>query len=106
MQSATCCEQDALGVYSPMIFQNGTVYEYFHKWEEDGTWVKLNQILREQVRIKAGRNPKASAGSIDSQSVKKAGAGQEGGYDEDKKINGRKRTILVDTMGLLLGAGD
>lgn len=81
-----------------------TVYEYFQRWQEDGTWVKLNQILREQVRIKAGRNPQPSAGSIDSQSVKKAGAGQEGGYDGGKKINGRKRTILVDTMGLLLGA--
>ena len=81
-----------------------TVYGYFQQWEEDGTWVKLNQVLREQVRIKAGRKAQPSAGCIDSQSVKKAGPGQEGGYDGGKNVNGRKRTILVDTMGLLLAA--
>ena len=47
-----------------------TVYTYFRGWESDGTWRGINQQLREQVRIEVGRNPKPSAGSIDSQSVK------------------------------------
>ncbi len=81
-----------------------TVYGYFRQWQEDGTWLKLNDIFRERVRLRAGRNAKPSAGCLDSQSVKKAGAGQESGYDGGKKVNGRKRTILVDTMGMLLGA--
>lgn len=82
----------------------GTVYGYFRQWEADGTWEHLNQILREQVRLKAGENDQPSATCVDSQSVKKGGTGQEEGYDGGKKINGRKRTILVDTMGLLLCA--
>lgn len=81
-----------------------TVYGYFRGWEEDGTWQRLNQVLREQVRLKEGKNAQPSAACVDSQSVKKGGAGQEGGYDGGKKVNGRKRTILVDTMGLLLCA--
>ncbi|WLT38947.1 IS5 family transposase [Synechocystis sp. B12] len=79
-----------------------TVYGYFQQWHEDGTWRKLNRIFREKVRLKAGRNTHPSAGCLDSQSLKKAGTGQETGYDGGKKVNGRKRTILVDTMGLLL----
>ncbi|AGF52276.1 transposase [Synechocystis sp. PCC 6803] len=78
------------------------VYGYFRQWQEDGTWKKLNHILRKKIRLKAGRNANPSAGCLDSQSVRKAGAGQESGYDGGKKVNGRKRTILVDTMGLLL----
>lgn len=81
-----------------------TVYGYLRDWEADGTWVRLNTILREQVRERAGRKTDPSAGSIDSQSVKTAGASQEVGFDGGKKVKGRKRTILVDTMGLLLGA--
>ncbi|WLT37013.1 IS5 family transposase [Synechocystis sp. B12] len=79
-----------------------TVYGYFQQWHEDGTWKKLNRIFREKVRLKAGRNTHPSAGCLDSQSLKKARTGQETGYDGGKKVNGRKRTILVDTMGLLL----
>ena len=81
-----------------------TVYSYFRRWENDGTWEALNTTLREQLREQAGRNRKPSAGCIDSQSVKTAGAAQERGFDGGKKVNGRKRTILVDTMGLLLCA--
>ena len=81
-----------------------TVYTYFRRWEDDGTWETLNTTLREQVRLKAGRNRQPSVACVDSQSVKTAGPAQERGFDGGKKVNGRKRTIRVDTMGLLLAA--
>jgi transposase len=82
-----------------------TVYGYFSSWRDDGTLDKLHDALREQVRVKEERrNPNPSAGIVDSQSVKGADtvSKETRGYDAGKKINGRKRHIVVDTIGLLL----
>lgn len=79
-----------------------TVYTYFVRWHEEGVLENVNARLRRKVRIEAGRNPAPSAGIIDSQSVKIVANVGVSGFDGAKKVNGRKRHIVVDTLGLLL----
>lgn len=78
------------------------VYYYFRKWSRDGTWKNLHHLLRSRLREKKGRHKHPTAGCLDSQSVKCTAVPGDRGYDAGKKINGRKRHILVDTMGLVL----
>jgi putative transposase len=79
-----------------------TAYDYFRKWRRDETWQDLNDALRPRVRKKAGRKPSPRTAYLDSQSVKAGGSGGDTGYDAGKKITGRKRHIVVDSLGLLL----
>ena len=77
-----------------------TVYGYFNRWSEQDIFQKIQQALSRKERRGQGRKPTASAGSIDSQSIKTATQGKIKGYDAGKKVNGRKRHLLVDTLGL------
>jgi transposase len=79
-----------------------TVYHYFRTWRNAGIWERIHTTLREWVRRRAGREATPSAAIIDSQSVKTTERGGPHGYDGGKKLSGRKRHLLVDTLGLVL----
>jgi transposase len=81
-----------------------TVFGYFTRWREQGVVTRMHDRLRDAARDAAGRDPMASAGIVDAQSVKGASTVSSAtrGYDAGKKVNGRKRHIVVDTIGLLI----
>ena len=79
-----------------------TVYYYFRLFGKDQIWEKINTIIRERVRVKEGRAPQASAMIIDSQSAKSAEGGEEIGFDGGKRVKGRKRNLITDTIGLVV----
>ena len=78
------------------------VYYYFYCWSHNGTWERLHNLLRSRLREKYGCHKHPTAGCLDSQSVKCTAVPGQRGFDAGKKVNGRKRHILVDTLGLLL----
>ncbi len=79
-----------------------SVYHYFRLWRQEGVWKRIHDTLRARERRRQGRHKHPTAGSLDSQSVKRSAIAGQHGYDAGKKIDGRKRHILVDTMGLLM----
>jgi putative transposase len=78
------------------------VWYYYRVWRNDGTWDQINTALRREVRSKADREPEPSVAIIDSQSVATTEMGGEKGFNPHKQVKGRKRNLLVDTLGLVL----
>lgn len=79
-----------------------TVYDYFYRFSQSGVWSRINQVLCESLREKLNKAPTPTLAIVDSQSVR-AHYGEARGWDGFKKVRGRKRHVIVDTMGLLLG---
>ena len=77
-------------------------YRWYRTWIADGTWDRVHDALRDQIRARLGRDRSPSAAVIDAQSIKSSEGGADRGYDPAKRTTGRKRHIVVDTLGLLL----
>ena len=94
----TGCQWDML---PPSFGRWKTVYGYFNGWSRAGHWQSIMEALNRQERRRQGRKPEPSAGRVDSQSIKTTTQGEVKGYDAGKQVNGRKRHLLVDTLGLI-----
>nr|MDU9045622.1 transposase [Candidatus Electrothrix aestuarii] len=79
-----------------------SVYYYFRKWKRDGTWFLVKQAIHTDMREEQGKNAEPSAVMIDSQSVKTAQMAETRGFDGNKKVKGRKRHVISDTLGFPL----
>jgi putative transposase len=79
-----------------------TVYHYFRLFRQTGVWEHLNTLIREAVREQAGKERQARAMIADSQSAKSAEGGETRGFDGGKHVSGRKRNLVVDTLGLVV----
>lgn len=96
--SPNCVYRILLHAFSPW----GAIYPYFWLWRERGIWEQILGVLRRVLRINSGQHSEHSTGVIDNQSVKTTSTPGVHGYAAEKKVNGRKRHILMDTQGNLL----
>jgi len=79
-----------------------TVHHYYRRWRQQGVWAQINHTLRQKVRVAVGKTVEPSGAILDSQTIKTGDQACESGYDAGKKIEGRKRHVVVDTLGLML----
>jgi putative transposase len=98
-QAKSGCQWDML---PHDLLPKSTVFDYFSQWRDDGTWQTITDALRQKVRVAADRQPSPRVAYIDSQTVKATPIAEDRGFDGGKLITGRKRHILVDSLGLLL----